>query len=299
MTLPNQPQPPGKPVLRRDTPALDQQPERPDVRHSGVDGTPLAPLKRTATMPNMAALKAPPLFEQADPPLPVPPALPAEHARTVPAAAHVAPTQPARTPATGTVAVRPVVEIENPSSGRQGDREAILLEELAKARGELAKRDRDDRAAAEAKLQTYPPKVAQPRSVSPVPSSAPSRTDAAIGKVVRTNAARLAERFGLMPLLVVFGLGGGAAAVVRPAASPEKLDALMVRVTELETRASNEAERRARAEDYARELARVTRCLRKQQAGVNASILPAPDHFGAAKKQQPWDDVCPDDPKPP
>lgn len=92
---------------------LDEQPERGAVRHSAVDGVPQAPPRRPATRPEMAALRAPPIISQPDPPLPGPAPLPVEHARTVPAAAHVARTQRAPTPVDAQAA-----RSETPSSGR-------------------------------------------------------------------------------------------------------------------------------------------------------------------------------------
>jgi hypothetical protein len=97
-------------------PVLDQQPERGDVRHVGVDGVPHRPLKRTATNPSMAALKAPPIISAPDTPLPVPPLLPTEHAKTQRAPSTTATTVRA-TPASGQEAVRIVEPATSPPSG--------------------------------------------------------------------------------------------------------------------------------------------------------------------------------------
>lgn len=69
-------------------------------------------------------------------------------------------------------------------------REAILEAELAKREARIAELERDVRAAAEAKLETYPPKVIErhpgpPTSVAP-PSSAPQR--GATGQQGQTGA---------------------------------------------------------------------------------------------------------------
>ncbi len=102
-------QTPKRPLPIAGSPILDQQPERRDVRHVGVDGVAQPPLKRSATNPHLAALRAPPVAPGAETrkgtlpgglsaiPQPPPP-LPTEHAPTVPAAAHQAPTQRAPTP---------------------------------------------------------------------------------------------------------------------------------------------------------------------------------------------------------
>lgn len=83
MTLPNRPPPrPGS----SPEPILDEQPERAAVHHTGVDGVPQAP-PRKGTLIGLGATK-----------VPLPPQLPLEHARTVPAAAHQARTQRAPSP---------------------------------------------------------------------------------------------------------------------------------------------------------------------------------------------------------
>lgn len=95
MTPPSPPRRPGsKPDLLDSL--LDQQPERRSVNHPAVDGVPQAAPRRTATLPQMAALKAPPVIAQTEPGLPAPPApasapapprLPGELAPTAPAPA--------------------------------------------------------------------------------------------------------------------------------------------------------------------------------------------------------------------
>lgn len=133
---------------------------------------------------------------------------------------------------------------------------------------------------------------------SPVPTVEVEKgeaiTDAAIGRGVRS----LLRRF--WPLLLgAVGLGAGGAGALKPAADPTKADATMARVGELERRVDRSDKRAAAAEDWARETARVNICLRRQQARVNEALTPAKDHMGAGRRLEPFDDVCPDDAKPP
>ncbi len=127
--MPPDRRPPPLPDRR---PILDQQPERRDVRHGGVDGAAQAPLKRTATLPQMAALKAPPVAPGAEAPLPgpgtltglpapaapgsapPPPALPLEFAPTKRPAAPWGRTMRAPTPPEVVAAAR---RIETPPAG--------------------------------------------------------------------------------------------------------------------------------------------------------------------------------------
>lgn len=170
------------------------------MHHTGVDGVPLAPLKRTATMPNMAALKAPPLFSQPEPALPEAPPLPTELAKTQRAPSTTAQTVRA-TPASGQEAVRN----ESPTSGRAGDREAILEGELAKLRAEKAELERQARIAAESKAPGpyQAPIVAAP----PAPSAESIHPD---GSLASLRKAQTRLYIGLAALLAVIAVPLGA-----------------------------------------------------------------------------------------
>lgn len=122
--------PPGLRRVPTDPKIVDETPEAEVLARGRFD----RPGARRATMPEMAAVK-----------LPGAPELPAEHAATIPAAAHTAATQRAQTPVSlGTVAP------ETPVSGRAAAREGLLERELAKVRAEKAELERRERIREEA-----------------------------------------------------------------------------------------------------------------------------------------------------
>lgn len=277
-------QPPPRPKQSsqpRLEPALDQQPERRVVHHPGVDGVAQAPLKRTATMPNMAALKAPPLFSE--PEAPKPPN-PLQH-KTV-----RAPSPPPLVAASRRTPVPPRDESASDESASAGQLAALLAERNALL-AEKAELERQARVAAESRAPGPYQKPIE-RSQSPVPSSAPSKTDAVIGKVVRTGATKLAERYGLMPLLVAVGLGGGVVAVAKPTAEPGKVTALEARVGTLEQQAMASAALQSKA--IQREALRDAyfQCLLEEVSEAMAQLLPAQDRVGNAAPMKPWVERC-------
>lgn len=180
-----------------------------------------------------------------------------------------------------------------PSQDPEAATNEALRRRAEAAEAKTAELERQARVAVEtASPATFPPKVE--RRQSPAPISVPPATDQAIGRGIRLLLGRA------WPLLLAaVGLGGGATAVLKPTAQPEKVDATAVRVTNAERAIDAQAKRTQAVEDYARELARVNRCLRRQQGRVNESAMPAPDHMGSARRPEPWVDDCPDDPKPP
>jgi len=259
-------------------PALDQQPERKNVRHPAVDGVAQSPPIRKGTLPG--GLTA----------IPHPPALPSEHAPTVPAPrARFQETLRQPTPPSTMAAARrtPVPSPDEATPDQDAPvslpeaQEAILRQALAEERAKVARLERDARAAAEAKVETFPPKIEQ-RHPSPVPSSAPSKVDAAIGKAVRTTATRLAERYGLMPLLLVFGLGGSVVAIAKPTADPAKTDAVLASqeamradVALLREQVAGMLKREAGRDQY-------TKCLEESLDEIGEQLLPAQDRLGSA-----------------
>jgi hypothetical protein len=110
--MPNDRQPPPRPGSKPDIQGAERELDR--VLGGAENQRRQDQPKRTATLPHMAALKAPPIFEGAEPPLPGPPPLPLEAAKTVPAAAHQAATQRAPSP----IEVR-AVRIETQPESRQ------------------------------------------------------------------------------------------------------------------------------------------------------------------------------------
>ncbi len=282
MPDPGKPPPlPGSPKRAPSLPEviLDEQPEPSVLVQRRFD----RPQPRKATMPGLSPVRLP---GAPDEQLGQTQRAPSTTAKTIP------------TPAAGTKAPDAATGLAGASlpppsqSPEAASLEAVRRRaEAAEARAQEA--ERQLRVQLESK---GPGPYQQPveRKPSPAPVSVAPTTDQAIGKGLRLILGKLWPVF-----LAMAGIGGGATAVLKPTAQPEKVDATAIRVTNAERAIDAEVKRTQAIEDYARELARVNRCLRKQQSTVNGSILPAPDHFGAARKQQPWDDVCPDDPKPP
>lgn len=179
------------------------QPERGAVRHHpGVEDAPQAPPQRRGTLPGgMAAIPALTSGEFA-PTLPAPNPLQKKTWRvpTPPSAALLA----RRTP------VPPPDDPPAPQSAADGQLAAVLAER-DRLRGELAQAQRDARAAAEAKLETYPPKVEPQRRPSPVPSSTP-RADSIRPDGTVESLRKAQTRFYL-------GLGAFLAALALPTAA--------------------------------------------------------------------------------
>lgn len=261
------------------------QPERGAVRHAGVDGAPqVLPPHRRGTLPGGIAA------------LPVPPPLPGELAPTIKAPARPLLKQTWRVPTPpSTVAMarrsdRPPTPESSvspgPSSGRAGDRETILEAELAKSRAEVARLERDARAAAEARQVTYPPKVEQ-RSQTPVPSSAPTKSDAALGAGVRHLLGKFAPF-----LLAAAGIGGGVTAVAKPSADPEKADATLASVEELGRKLDRVDTKVNGLLDREPQLTEFVECLYEQQADYFEQLLPSQQRLVTGSLQRTWVDRC-------
>ena len=255
------------------------QPERGAVRHHpGVEDAPQAPPQRRGTLPGgMAAIPALTSGEFA-PTLPAPNPLQKKTWRvpTPPSAALLA----RRTP------VPPPDDPPAPQSAADGQLAAVLAER-DRLRGELAQAQRDARAAAEAKLETYPPKVEQ-RIPTPVPSSAPeAKVDRAVGSLVRVGLRKL------WPLFVAAaGIGGGATAVLKPSADPAKADATLANVEAIHrdlglvrTQLDGVLDREATRDDF-------TECLYEQQADYFEQLLPSQQKLVTGQLQRTWVDRC-------
>jgi hypothetical protein len=170
--------------------------------------------------------------------------------------------------------------------------EPDLRSALAAAEKRNDELERRERVRTEAQSPGgWPPKAEQ-RPTTPAPSSEPTKTDAAIGKVVRTTATRLAERYGLMPLLLVFGLGGGVTAIAKPGVDPAKADAILV--SQEATRADVALLREQVAGMLKREAARdqYTRCLEESLDEIGEQVLPAQDRLGSAAPLRAYTKRC-------
>ena len=149
--------------------------------------------------------------------------------------------------------------------------------ELTEARARIAQLERDARAAAEAKVESYPPQVEdRTRTPTPSPSSGPeAKVDRAVGHGVRL----LLARYG-WPALAALGIGGAA---LRPAADPAKQDATLTNVEAM--RADVALIREQLAGVLRREAGRdaYTRCLEETLDDVGSQLLPAQDRAGSAQ----------------
>ncbi len=308
MTPPNPGAPPGdgarpKLTLRRATPALDQQPEREAVRHTGVDGVPVAPVQRRQTLGGMPA---PPAPESAPPP----PRLPLEHAETKPAPANPlrkatwrVPTPPSAVALARRSDHPAAPETPVPESAPQGqpDRstplpppsrdpaEATILAarrraEAAEAR--LAELERRDRIRAETEQASFPPPVMPAPAPKPTVEAEPAVLSWLIASATRNAKA-------IKALVAAFGIAGGGAAITvatddKPAvetALRTELDAEKRKTSLMRQQLDGSLNREAAWQDY-------TNCLAEQQATYFAQLLPATDRMGSADKPKPFLDKC-------
>ena len=198
-------------------PRPPRQPSKPDLQAAEVDRTVGGAEnqrrfdlpKRAATLTGMPAPAAPGSVP------PPPPAVPLEYAPTkrppLPWGKTVrAPSPPPELAAMRRTPVPPPDEPPAPQSAADGQLAAVLAER-DRLRGELAQAQRDARAAAEAKLETYPPKVEPQRRPSPVPSSTP-RADSIRPDGTVESLRKAQTRFYL-------GLGAFLAALALPTAA--------------------------------------------------------------------------------
>ncbi len=204
----------------------------------------------------------------------LPPAaeLPLEHAVTKPAPPPVqaGPTLRA-TPAAGQAPIR----IESTPAGQPG---GSLPPPSADPQGAQVEALRRRAEQAEAKL------VEKPRiSISEAPIS-----DEALGKFVRVLTVRALKRWGI-PLAVLSAAGGAGVALQQghqtPAPAPPppvtsaQLEAVLKKARDSEAKTNNR-------------LARLAKCVLRQQDKMGKMLLPAPDHVGSALKIEPFENKC-------
>lgn len=265
-----QDQQPPKTGLRRETPALDQQPERAAIREPRA-----VPPKRTATMPGI-------------PSVPIAPPLPAELAAT-----RHAPANPLRaktwripTPPSAVALARRSDPPEGdplppPSQSPDAASQEALRRRAEGAEAELAELRRRERVRAEtASPNTFPPRVAERGDVQP-PKSAPP--DAALGRSLRYLAGRLWPLF-----LAAAGVGGGVTAVAKPTVDPAKADAVLASqqamqadVALLREQVAGMLKREAARDQY-------TTCLEEALEDMGSQLLPAQDRQGSAAPLRAW-----------
>lgn len=293
MTTTKDPRPrqPSRPEL-----ILDEQPERGAVHHSGVDGVPQARPVRRGTLPGgMAAIPvssgeyAPTLKAPAPPTLkqtwrvPTPPSAVAQARRSDPPTS--AESAPVETPP---VSLRKASPLPAPSQRPEQAAVEALRRRAEAAEAKAADADRLRRERDEARAATTP---------TIAPESHHGLSDETIGKLVRELGGILAKKIGLpAALLAMLGGGGYAmhAASEKPAPPPLTAAQLDAAIDKLRTRKGG-------LDDVTRavnDLAQVSKCTRRKVTQIGESVLPAPDHMGAQRKPQPFEDDCPENPKP-
>lgn len=265
------------------------QPEREAVHHPGVDGVDQAPPRKSSTLTG----------------LPAAPGLPVELAPTRPAPRNPLRHQTWRIPTPPSAMAQARRSEPPPTDGASQAADAATgqpdatARELAEARHRIAQYERDERARAEASLQTYPPAISEkspdPRGILPdgrhtsaagkTDSAAPdSKLDRALGQTIRL----LFARYG-WPLLAAAGIGG---AVLKPAADPAKTEATLAKTEQIMRELTLTRQQLNGLLD--REAARdvYLQCLAEQQAEYFAQLSPAPDKMGAAAPLKPFIDRC-------
>lgn len=228
------------------------QPERGTVKHSAVDGAPQElPPHRKATLHGLGAGR-----------LPGPPPLPLEQARTVPAAAHAAPTQRIASPI-NVQAVRienapePVLAPSLPPPS-QDPRDAQIA----------ALRARAEAAEAKAKHSAPPDRGAW----------------AKLGYRIAAAAAGAA-------VLVIAALGARAVSMVESKADAAKA---------AQRKTSQDVDARdVEWQTWARRVVAVEECRQEQQGSVLERLLPPKGKLVSSTPLSPWTDECPALPKPP
>jgi hypothetical protein len=126
--------------------------------------------------------------------------------------------------------------------------------------------------------------------------SQPPVSDEAIGKLVREAVKSLMKRLG-MPAALVACLGGGGlavkAAVEKPEPVPVTVEQLEAALSKLKTGPSGmDAQVKV-----TNEAIRLLKCMRRGQNLIGESLLPSPERVGAARRMQPWEDECGENPK--
>ncbi|HTJ17861.1 MAG TPA: hypothetical protein VL494_13870 [Steroidobacteraceae bacterium] len=122
-------------------------------------------------------------------------------------------------------------------------------------------------------------------------------SDEHIGRFVREVTRVFLRRIGA-PAALVAMLGGGGYALKashdKPAPPPLTAQQLDERLEKFEGKVVSRLDKLTTTTNEGIDL---QRCLRKKVGQIGGSLLPAVDRMGAALKQQPFDDDCPDSPK--
>jgi hypothetical protein len=140
----------------------------------------------------------------------------------------------------------------------------------------------------------------QTRSATPpggTPSQAPGAAvldDAAIGRMVKSITGAVLKRVGLpAAFIAMLGLGGAGYKVATDKPAPPALTA------EDLNRAFKPVESRLdKLTTSTNEGLQVSKCLRRKVNQIGGALLPDPQKMGTALKPQPYEDDCPDNPRP-
>lgn len=268
--------PPLPDGLPRISPGGDQ-PERGAVRMPRAE-----PPKRTATLPGIPSVAVPRQSGEFAPTLPAPNPLEKRTWRlpTPPSAlAHARRTDPPAGVEPPPTSIRVPADNE-PSSGQPG-----ASAELLAARAKLAEYERRERVQVESRGPgPYQPPL---RSQSPVPSSAPSKADAALGMTVRHLLAKAAPF-----LLAAAGIGGGVTAIAKPSADPAKTDATLANIEELGRKIDRVDTKVNGLLDREPQLTEFVECLYEQQADYFEQLLPSQQRLVTGSLQRTWVDRC-------
>ena len=272
------------------------QPEREAVHHPGVEDAPQAPPNRRGTLPGgMAAIPARASGEFA-PTLPAPNPLQRQTVRRpIPPSAVAAsrrsdpPTTTEPSPAESPVqSQRHPSPLPAPSQRPEDARVAAQAREIERLRGERDKaREEAEKAHARAlEVASRPP-----------PESTEGVSNETIGRIVREVTNAIGKKLGL-PAVFMACLGGGGYAVhvanEKPVAPPVTAAELDKRLEKFEAKVVTRIDNLTTTQNGAID---VIRCVRKKTNQIGGSLLPAPDRMGAALKQSPYEDDCPDSPK--
>jgi hypothetical protein len=184
---------------------------------------------------------------------------------------------------------------EHVAAARQAARERPELEpSLTPEQSQLALyRKRAEEAEARARK-------AEDRSASPplgTPSQAPGAAvldDAAIGRMVKSITGAVLKRVGLpAAFIAMLGLGGAGYKAATDKPAPPALTA------EDLNRAFKPVESRLdKLTTSTNEGLQVSKCLRRKVNQIGGALLPDPQKMGTALKPQPYEDDCPDNPRP-
>jgi hypothetical protein len=178
------------------------------------------------------------------------------------------------------------------------ERSAQLLRDLKQA--ELAKAELERQARVRAETDSpasFPPPVLgkSPQTKVTTSSTPPSLETAQIeGALVWLTKRAVQNRKAIFGIIAALGVGGGGVAMKAanekpqpPPVTAEQLTAAMKPISDsikANTKATND-------------LIRLVKCLRRQQNDLGSSLLPAKDHMGSARKPQPWEDECGENPQ--